>query len=50
MNVWVGNFGEYEIPTHLQDVKITRNGWPDRRCKRYAEFMDWVKSVDVQKS
>jgi hypothetical protein len=43
MNVWVGNYGNYIIPDHLADARLTKSGWPDKRDKLYREFMEWAK-------
>jgi hypothetical protein len=43
MTVWIGDFGDYEIPVHLQSIRITKSGWPDKRDKLYNEFMEWAK-------
>ena len=48
IRLWVGNFGDYVIPEKFWDVPLTKSGWPDKRYKRYEEFIAWVKSVDVQ--
>ena len=49
MDKWEGEHGVYPVPEHLQDIKVTRAGWPDKRDKRYQEFMNWVKEKDKPK-
>ena len=48
--VWVGDWGEYEIPEHLrpQYQSFTKSGWFDKRRKPsfYAPFVEWVKSQE----
>jgi hypothetical protein len=43
LRIWVGNYGNYPIPQHLQAIRLTKSGWPDKRCKLYDEFMNWAK-------
>jgi hypothetical protein len=45
--MWVGDFGEYEIPPKWEDViRIAASGWPDRRYKEYRPFMEWVAAQE----
>lgn len=44
--VWVGEFGEYEIPREFAHVKISKQGWPDLRCKDAVRFLEWAAKVD----
>lgn len=43
MRVWVGNHGDYVIPDYLKDTLFTKSGWPDKRGRLYAKFMEWAK-------
>lgn len=42
--VWVGDYGNYDIPKSLWSVRISaRTGYPDKRYRAdYARFMSWV--------
>jgi hypothetical protein len=45
--VWVGDYGYYVIPSHLQAVRMTRHGWPDKRyTEDYRRFMQWVQKQE----
>ena len=39
VNVWMGDFGNYVIGPEWQDVKIRKDGWPDRRFGRGHEMV-----------
>lgn len=45
--VWVGTYGDYLIPAELQDVKITKTGWPDLRYKRAGDLLAWVAEQEA---
>jgi len=49
IKVWIGNWGTYAIPKHLQSTPMTKSGWPDARYrKRYRDFMYWVKTQELE--
>lgn len=45
-HVWQTDYGLYEIPKEFNDVMFAKNGYPDKRYKRYADIMKWVESLD----
>ena len=44
--LWVGRNGSYLIPKELQNIRFTKTGWPDRRCKEYQAFIEWMIATD----
>ena len=47
VKVWMHDGGVSIIPSHLRCAPFTRKGWPDKRSKRYGEFMQWVASIET---
>jgi hypothetical protein len=48
LRVWVGTFGDYEIPDEFSDVKFKKNGRADRRYAKAKEFMRWVAAKEAK--
>ena len=47
--VWQDDKGiMWPIPDDLKDTKFTISGWPDKRCKGYDDFMQWVDSLNAK--
>lgn len=44
MQVYVGNFGNYEVP---ELFKFTKKGLPDKRQKNYSEVVDWIDAEEA---
>jgi hypothetical protein len=50
MKVFVLPCGEVvPFPPEFDDVKMKKNGWPDKRGPRYAEFMAWATQMNDAK-
>lgn len=50
VNVWVTTDARFiVIPAKYFDVKINKNGKPDKRHKRYSEFMQWINEIENDK-
>ena len=47
IRLWMGDYGDHLIPYQFRNLRFTKSGWPDKRCRLYGEFMAWVKAVDV---
>jgi len=47
VKVWEHEYGYTVIPPEFQDVKITQQGWPDKRYKQYRPFMEWVADIEA---
>ena len=47
VNVWVGDYGAYEIPDEIYSkVRLTIDRWPDARFLSSKPFMEWVKQQE----
>jgi hypothetical protein len=44
--VYVGEWGDYEIPKELRKVRVTADGMPDRRFKESELLLEWAKTED----
>lgn len=48
MTTYIDDKGAHHaIPNHFADVKLTRTGLPDKRDRRYADFMAWVAGLNT---
>ena len=49
-HIWVGHFGEYELPDEFMDVRFRKDGWPDMRFNRAKDILAWVAKVDREEA